>query len=456
MADQYDVVVIGAGPGGYVAAIRAAQLGQKTAVIEKDVVGGRCLNYACIPAKTILHTAEVYDEARNGAGELGVKVDGVSLDWDAVGKRREKVRKTLTGGVATLFDKNKVESIEGEGSLTSDGNVQVGRKTLEAKGVVLASGSVALPIPGADFGGRVVDTWGAWSLPELPQRIVVVGAGASGAEIASAYGRFGTDVILVEMLDQVLPAEDKDVAKVVERAFKKQNIDVVLGTKVENVEAGKDSVKVKYGDTDAEVDYLCIAGGRGPDTDALNLSEAKVETEENGQIKIDDHQRTSNDKVFAIGDLVRGPALAHKASEEGVVAVETIAGQRTHPLDVDAIPAATFCQPQVASFGLTEAQAKDAGRDIKIGKFQLGGVGAGTVYDDRQGIVKIVADAEYGEILGAHIVGNVACDMISELVDTKELEGGYQELARIIHPHPTISEAVLDAARAVDGWAIHQ
>jgi dihydrolipoamide dehydrogenase len=456
MADQYDVVVIGAGPGGYVAAIRAAQLGQKTAVIEKDVVGGRCLNYACIPAKTILHTAEVYDEARNGAGELGVKVEGVSLDWDAVGKRREKVRKTLTGGVATLFDKNKVESIEGEGSLTADGNVKVGRRTLEAKGVVLASGSVSLPIPGVEFGGRVVDTWGAWSLPELPQRIVVVGAGASGAEIASAYGRFGTDVILVEMLDQLLPAEDKDVAKIVERAFKRQNIDLVLGTKVENVEAGKDSVKVKYGDKEAEADYLCIAGGRGPDTDALNLSEAGVETEENGQIKIDDYQRTSNEKVFAIGDLVRGPALAHKASEEGVVAVETIAGQRTHPIDVDAIPAATFCQPQVASFGLTEAQAKDAGRDIKVGKFQLGGVGAGTVYDDRQGIVKIVADAEYGEILGAHIVGNVACDMISELVDTKELEGGYQELARIIHPHPTISEAVLDAARAVDGWAIHQ
>jgi dihydrolipoamide dehydrogenase len=456
MADQYDVVVIGAGPGGYVAAIRAAQLGQKTAVVEKDVVGGRCLNYACIPAKTILHTADVYDEARNGAGELGVKVDGVSLDWDAVGKRREKVRKTLTGGVATLFDKNKVESIEGEGSLTADAAVQVGDQTLEAKGVVLATGSVALPIPGVEFGDRVVDTWGAWSLPELPQKIVVVGAGASGAEIASAYGRFGTEVILVEMLDQVLPAEDKDVAKIVERAFRKQNIDVVLGTKVENVDAGKGSVKVKYGDKEAEVDYLCIAGGRGADTDALNLSEAKVETEENGQIKIDDYQRTSNEKVFAIGDLVRGPALAHKGSEEGVVAVETIAGQWTHPIDVDAIPAATFCHPQVASFGLTEAQAKDAGRDIKVGKFQLGGVGAGTVYDDRQGIVKIVADAEYGEILGAHIVGNVACDMISELVNTKELEGGYQELARIVHPHPTISEAVLDAARAVDGWAIHQ
>ena len=284
----------------------------------------------------------------------------------------------------------------------------------------------------------------------------MVGAGASGAEIASAYGRFGVEVTLIEMLDQLLPAEDKDVARVVQRAFKKQNIDVVLGSKVEDVEAGKDSVTFKYGDKEATVDYLCIAGGRAPDTEALNFSEAGVELEDAGRIKIDEYQRTTRDGVFAIGDLVRGDAVAHKASEEGVVAVETIAGQPTHPLDPEGVPAATFCHPQVASFGLTEALAKESGREIKVGKFNLGGVGAGTVYDDRQGFVKIVADAEYGEILGAHIVGNVACDMISELVDTKELEGGYQELARIIHPHPTISEAVLDSARAVDGWAIHQ
>jgi dihydrolipoamide dehydrogenase len=456
MADQYDVIVIGAGPGGYVAAIRAAQLGQKTAVVETDKPGGRCLNYACIPAKTILHTAEVFDEARNGAAELGVNVEGVSLDWGGVGKRRDKVSKTLAGGVSMLFDKNKVEYIEGTGALTKDGGVKVGRKTYEAKSVVLATGSVALPIPGVEFGGRVVDTWGAYSLPELPGKIAVVGAGASGAEIASAYGRFGVEVTLIEMLDQVLPAEEKDVAKVVERAFKKQNIDVVLGTKVEAVEAGEDSVKVKYADKDVTVDYLCIAGGRAPDTEALKLSDAGVETEDGGRIKVDEYQRTTADGVFAIGDLVRGPALAHKGSEEGVVAVETIAGHPTHPIDPDAIPAATFCQPQVASFGLKEEDAKESGREIKVGRFKLGAVGGGVVYDDREGFVKIVADAEYGEILGAHIVGNVACDMISELVDTKELEGGYQELARIIHPHPTISEAVLDAARAVDGWAIHQ
>jgi len=456
VADKYDTIVIGAGPGGYVAAIRAAQLGQKTAVVEKDKPGGRCLNYACIPAKTILYSAEVYDEARNGAADLGIKVDGVSIDWDVIGKRREKVSGTLAGGVSGLFDKNKIDLIEGEGALTAEGDVKVGRKTYEAGAVVLASGSVAMPIPGVEFGGRVVDTWGAWSLPELPQRIAVVGAGASGAEIASAYGRFGTEVTLIEMLDQVLPAEDKDCAKVVERAFKKQNIDVVLGTKVEGVDAGEGSVKVSYGDKQAEVDYLCIAGGRAPDIEALNLSEAGVETEENGRIKVDEYQRTTKDGVYAIGDLVRGPALAHKASEEGVIAAETIAGNHVHPLDLDAVPGATFCHPQVASFGITEQEAKEQGREVKVGKFQLGGVGAGTVYDDRAGMVKIIGDPQYGELLGAHVVGNIACDMISELVNAKELEGGYQDVARIIHPHPTISEAVLDAARAVDGWAIHQ
>jgi dihydrolipoamide dehydrogenase len=355
-----------------------------------------------------------------------------------------------------LWDKNKVETIEGEGALTADGNVKVGKKTYEAGAVVLATGSVALPIPGVEFSERVVDTWGAWSLPQLPKKIAVVGAGASGSEIASAYGRYGTEVLLIEMLEQILPLEDKDIARVVDRAFKKQNITVATGTKVESVEAGKSSVKVSYGSDSAEVEYLCIAGGRAPDTEALNLGEAGVETEEGGRIKIDEYQRTTNERVYAIGDLVRGPALAHKAQEEGIVAVEHAAGENTHPINVDLVPGATFCHPQVASVGMTEAEAKEAGREIKVGRFKLGGVGASAVYDDRDGIVKIVADSEYGEILGAHIVGNRACDMISELVDTMALEGGYQELARIVHPHPTISEAVLDAARAVDGWAIHQ
>src|SRR5829696_8214729 len=358
MADSFDVIVVGGGPGGYVAAIRAAQLGKKTAVIERDKPGGRCLNYACIPAKTVLHTAELYDHARNSA-EMGLVVKDASIDWEALGKRRAAVSESLSGGVKMLWEKNKVTVIEGEGSLDADANVRVGDEVYEGAQVVLATGSVALPIPDVEFGDRVLDTWGAWSLPERPNRIAVVGAGASGAELASAYSRFGTEVLLIEMLDQILPAEDKDMAKVVERVFKKQGIEISTGAPVENVEASDSSVKFTYGDNSAEVDYLCVAGGRAPDVEGLGLEEAGVELEENGRkIKVDEFQRTTNQKVFAIGDLVNQKALAHKASEEGVVAVETAAGVETHPVDQSQIVGATFCQPQVASVGLTEAQAK--------------------------------------------------------------------------------------------------
>jgi dihydrolipoamide dehydrogenase len=454
LAESFDTIVIGGGPGGYVAAIRSAQLGRKTAVVERDKPGGRCLNYACIPAKTVLHTAELYDQARNSA-ELGVVARDVELDWDALGRRRAAVSESLSSGVKMLWDKNKVSWIEGDGSLTAEGDVALGDDVYEAGAVILATGSVALPIPGVEFGDRVLDTWGAWSLPERPAKIAVVGAGASGCEIASAYGRFGTEVLLIEMLDQILPAEDRDMARVVERAFKKQNIAISTGSPVENVEAGEGSVNLSYGDTTTEVDYLCVAGGRGADVEGLGLEAAGVELEERGKIKVDEYGRTSNPKVYAIGDLVNAKALAHKASEEGVVAVERAAGAETHPVDQNLIAGATFCHPQVASVGLTEAAAKEAGHDVKVGKLKLGGVGAATVYDDKEGLVKLVVDSKYGEVLGAHIVGNRACDMIAELVATMALEGGYQELARIVHPHPTISEAILDAARAVDGWATH-
>jgi len=301
----------------------------------------------------------------------------------------------------------------------------------------------------------VIDTWGAWSLEKLPKALVVAGAGASGAEIASAYARLGVQVTLVEMLDQILPAEDKDMARVVERQFKKDGIEVKAGTKVEGVTEQKTGVKVKVGEEEVKADYLVIAGGRAPDVEALGLDAAGVKTGDGGKIEIDPYQQTSAKGVYAIGDLVRGPALAHKASEEGVVAVEHAGGAETHPVDMALIAGATFCHPQVASVGMTEEQAKEAGKQIKVGKFKLGGAGASVVYDDRAGLVKIVGDPEYGEILGAHIVGNIACDMIAELVNTMALEGGYTELARIVHPHPTMSEAILDAARAVDGWAIH-
>jgi len=455
---SYDCVVIGSGPGGYVAAIRAAQLGMKTAVVEKDRTGGRCLNYACIPAKAVLRVADVLTEI-DEADDFGITVADRSVDFGAVGARRDKVVSTLTGGVAGLFKKNEIELIEGHGSLTSDANVKVGGdfdgKEIEAGTVVLATGSVANPIPGTQFGGRVIDTAGAWLLGELPQRLAVVGAGASGAEIASAYARLGTDVLLFEALDRVLPLEDADISKLAGRGLAKQNMQVLTGTRIENVEAGKKSVKFSYGGETVEADHLVIAAGRAPDVEGLGLDEAGVKLDDAGMVAVDGAMRTSRESVYAIGDVVHGPALAHKASDEGVIAVEDAAGRPTHPLVHVDIPRATFCTPNVASFGLTEAQAREQGHEVTVGKLQYGAVGAGTVYGDRSGMVKIVGETRYGELLGGHIVGAKATELIQELVNVRALEGGFAEVARIVHGHPTLSEAVMEAARAADGWLIH-
>jgi dihydrolipoamide dehydrogenase len=451
---SYDCVVIGSGPGGYVAAIRAAQLGMKTAVVEKDRVGGRCLNYACIPAKAVLRVADVLTEVRE-ADEFGIKVSEPEIDYTAVVKRREKVVSTLTGGVAGLLKKNGIELIEGEGRLAGKGAVAVGDREIAAKTIVLATGSVKRPIPGAEFGGRVIGTEEAWALPELPATMAVVGAGASGAEIASGYARLGVEVLLFEALERALPTEDADISKVVERAFKRQGITVHTKTFVEDVATKDTSVTFKHGEDSREVDWLVIATGRAPDVGALGLEAAGVKLEEGGLVEVDGAMRTSVEGVYAIGDLVRGPALAHKASDEGVIAVEDAAGLPTHPIEYIDVPRATFCMPNVGSWGLTEAQARDEGYDVVVGKVQYGAVGAGTVYGDRTGLVKIVGDKKYGELLGGHIVGTRATELIQELVNVRALEGGFPEVARIIHGHPTLSEAVMEASRAADGWLIH-
>jgi dihydrolipoamide dehydrogenase len=455
MADSYDCIVIGSGPGGYVAAIRAAQLGMKTAVVEKDKIGGRCLNYACIPAKAVLRTADILQEVRD-ADDFGIKVAEPEIDYDAVMERRARVVKTLTGGVGSLFKKNKIEVIEGQGGLTGDGNVRVGDTEYEAsKAVILATGSVPKGVPGADLGGRIIGTEEAWALEKMPASLAVVGAGASGTEIASAYARMGADVVLLEMLDRVLPAEDADVSKIAERSFKKQGIKVVTGTPIENVEASDSSVSFSYGGEKGEADWLVIAAGRAPDVEGLGLDDAEIERLDSGLIKVDGALRTSRQGVYAIGDLVPGPALAHKASDEGIIAVEDAAGEQTHPIEYPDIPRATFCTPNVGSFGLTEEQAREAGHDVVVGKVQYGAVGAGTVYGDRSGMIKIIGDTKYGELIGGHIVGTRATELIQELVNAKALEGGYSEVARVIHGHPTLSEAVMEAARAADGWLIH-
>jgi dihydrolipoamide dehydrogenase len=451
----YDCIVIGSGPGGYVAAIRAAQLGMKTAVVEKDdVIGGRCLNYACIPAKAVLRVADIVSEI-DDASEFGITVPDRQIDFAAIGERRRKVIKTLTGGVGGLMKKNNIDVIEGVGSLTADANVRVGETEYQAKTVVLATGSVPKPVPGTSFGGRVIATEEAWALEELPATMAIIGAGASGAEIASAYGRMGTKVLLFEALDRVLPTEDADISKAAGRALSKQNIEIHTGTLVQDVQPGDASVTFSYGDQRGEADWLVICAGRGPDIEALGLDAAGVQLDDNGLVAVDGRQRTSAQNVYAIGDIVRGPALAHKSSDEGIIAVEDAAGLETHALEQIDIPRATFCAPNVASFGLTEEQAREQGLDVVVGKLQYGAVGAGTVYGERSGVIKIIGDKKYGELVGGHIVGAKAVDLIQELVNAKSLEGGYAEVARIVHGHPTFSEGVMEAARAADGWLIH-
>jgi len=453
--ESFDCIIIGSGPGGYVAAIRAAQMGMSVAVVEQDKIGGRCLNYACIPAKAVLRSADIISEIRE-AGEFGITVAEPSVDFSAVSARREEVIGTLVGGVEMLLKKNKVELITGTATLTGGKSVSLDGRELEAaKAIILAAGSVARAIPGASFGGTVIDTAQAWALEALPKKLAVVGSGPSGCELASAYARFGVEVELFEALDRVLPAEDKDISRLVERGFAKQGVTIHTSTLIGEIKAGDNSATYSYGEEKGEADWLVIAAGRSADVEALGLGASGLELDEHGLISVDGHQRTSAEGVYAIGDLVHGPALAHKASEEGIIAVEAIAGENPTPLDYIDIPRATFCTPNVASFGLTEEQAKEQGFDVTVGKVPYGAVGAGTLYGDRGGLVKIVGDKKYGELLGAHIVGAKATELIQELVNAKLLEGGYPEVARFIHGHPTMSEAVLEAARAADGWLIH-
>jgi dihydrolipoamide dehydrogenase len=456
---SYDCIVIGSGPGGYVAAIRAAQLGMSTAVIERDKVGGRCLNYACIPAKAVLRSADLLSEIRDSE-EFGLRVSGVEVDYGAIQERRAKVVSTLTSGVAGLFKKNGIDLIEGDATLSAEGGVLVqspggASHALAAGGVILATGSVPRAIPGVQLGGRVIGTEEAWALPEVPARLAIAGAGASGAEIASAFARLGSEVLLLEALEHVLPSEDADISRLVQRGLKRQGIAVHTSTPVTGVSVGASGVGFSYGSDTTEVDYMVICAGRGADVEGLGLAAAGVELDASGLVKVDGALRTTRPGVYAIGDLVEGPALAHKASDQGIIAAEDMVGRPTHPIAYADVPRATFCTPNVGSFGLTEAQAREQGYDVVVGKVPYGAVGGGTVYGDRTGLVKVVGESRYGELLGGHIVGARATELIQELVNLRALEGGFPELARIIHGHPTLSEAVMEAGRAADGWLIH-
>lgn len=463
---KFDVVVIGGGPGGYVAAIRAGQLGLKTALIEKDPKpGGTCLHRGCIPTKALLQTAHVLDTTREGK-QFGVKVGDVSLDLGGAHKYKDGVVQKNAAGVEFLLKKNKVERFEGLGSLTSANQVQVtgegGKKqTLEATNVILATGSVPARPGFLDFSNdNIITSDEALRLQSIPEHVTVLGAGAVGCEFASIWTSFGAKVVIVEMMDRLLPVEDAECSDELQKAFRKRKIDFRVSTKLEKATPNAKGVELLLADEKGKQEkiqtgMLLCAVGRAPFTDGLGLDKVGI-TLERGFVQVDGAQRTSVPNVFAIGDIVAGtPQLAHVASAEGILAAEVIAGKNPPAIDPNKIPNATYCHPEVASIGLTEAKAREAGYQVKASKFPFSALGKAGILRARHGFFKIVAEERYGEILGIHIVGDHATDLISEACAILGLEGTDVDLAHIIHPHPTLGEGMLEAAHGLVGGAIH-
>ncbi len=462
----YDVVIIGSGPGGYVAAIRAGQLGLKTAIVEADDrLGGTCLLRGCIPTKSMLHSAELADHARHAA-DFGVNVGDVSIDLKKVIERKNKVVGQNAGGVSFLMKKNKVEVHQGWGRLAGPGKVEVtagdgSKSTLDARNVVLATGSAPRMLPGVAVDGAVVLTSDELlDLEEMPGHLLVLGAGAVGVEFASVFRSFGVEVTVVELMDRLVPVEDEEVSKEFEKVFKRRGIKCHTGTKLTNVERVEGGVRARLeaeGKTPQSVtaSHLLVAIGRRPVTEDCGLDGTKVVVER-GFVHVDEMQRTGEPGVYAIGDIVAGtPQLAHVASAEGIVAVEHIAGLSPPPVAKGQIPGCTYSEPEVGSLGMTEAQAKAAGYELKVGKFPFTAIGKAKIINSTAGFVKIVADAKYGEILGVHIIGFYVMEFIAEAGPLLKLECTVEELARTIHAHPTLSEAVAEAAHATLGHALH-
>jgi len=467
---QYDVVVIGSGPGGYVAAIRAAQLGLKTAIVEKDAkvpgigLGGTCLHVGCIPTKAMLKSATLLDEARH-ADDFGVKTAGVELDFPGVVKFRSKVVIKGAKGVEYLMKKNKVDVFAGWGRLGGPGRVVVageaGEQTLDAKNVILATGSAPrdLPFLKAD-GTRILNSDHILKSTSVPKSMLVIGSGAVGSEFASCYSRYGTKTVLVEVLPRLLPVEDEEISKEIERSFKKKGIECHTKTGVESVvDNGDGTVKVTAKTADGavkvwDVENVLLAVGRRPVTEGLGLETVGI-VPERGYVKVDDHQRTSAAGVYAIGDCTPTIWLAHVASAEGIVAAETIAGAHTFPVNRDQVPGCTYTDPEVASIGLTEAKAKERGYDVKVGKFSFSVLAKSMMEHTNEGFVKIVSEKKYDQILGVHLIGPHATELIAEAGALLRCEATTEEMIRTIHAHPTLSEAMHEAAEAVNGHNIH-
>ncbi len=461
---KFDVLVIGSGPGGYVAAIRASQLGLKTAVVERESLGGICLNWGCIPTKSLLKSAQVLEYLQH-AQDYGIVIDGeAKADFNKVVERSRTVANGMSKGIQFLFKKNKIESISGTGKLKSKGVVAVtdadGKtKDVEAKHIILATGARSRQLDNLKQDGKkIIGYREAMTLEKLPESMVVVGSGAIGSEFADFYTTMGTKVTLVEFLPNVVPVEDEEVSKQLERSFKKRKMKVMTSSEVTKVDTSgkkcKVTIKSKKGEEQVEADIVLSAVGVAPNTENLGLEELKVETEK-GKIKVDDFYRTNVDGVYAIGDIVHGPALAHVASAEGIVCVEKIAGHHPQPVDYNNIPGCTYTSPEVASVGYTEKAAKEAGYKIKVGKFPFTASGKASAAGAKEGFVKLIFDEKYGELLGAHMIGNNVTEMIAEAVVARKLETTGEEIIKAVHPHPTMSEAVMEAAAAAYDEVIH-
>jgi dihydrolipoamide dehydrogenase len=461
---DYDVLVIGSGPGGYVAAIRASQLGMKAAVVEKESVGGICLNWGCIPTKSLLKSAQALEYAKHAA-DYGVSINGeVKADFPAMVKRSRDVAGGMSKGVQYLFKKNKIETLSGFGKLAGKNTVEVTddsgkKKTYKAKYIILATGARSRELPNLKIDGeKIIGYRKAMSLDKQPKSMVVVGSGAIGSEFAYFYQSIGTDVTLVEFMPTLVPNEDEEVAKQLERSFKKMKMKVMTSSTVEKVDTlGKKckvTIKTKKGEEIVEADIVLSAVGITPNTENIGLEEAGVKTEK-GRVKVDEFYRTNVEGVYAIGDILEGPALAHVASAEGIVCVEKIAGKNPEPIDYGNIPGCTYTSPEVSSVGFTEAKAKEAGYEIKVGKFPYSASGKASAAGQKDGFVKLIFDAKYGELLGAHMIGGNVTEMIAEMVVAKKLEITGHELLKTIHPHPTMSEAVMEAAAAAYDEVIH-
>jgi dihydrolipoamide dehydrogenase len=462
MTNQYDLVILGAGPGGYVAAIRAAQLDLKVAIIEREYWGGVCLNVGCIPSKALLKNAELAHTLQHRAREFGFSFTDLQMDYSVAFKRSRQVSGRLVKGVQFLMKKNKIDVLDGVGKLTDANTVQVslndgGEQTVSGKSIIIATGARPRSIPGVEFDGeRIISYADAIMTDSPPKRLIIVGGGVIGVEFAYMWANYGVEVTIIEMMDHLLPNEEPEVSTVLEKAYKKMKVKLHLNARVEKIETTKDGVAVALADgTALQADKVMLAVNFSPNVENIGLESVGVQLTDRGAIAIDEQMQTNVPNIYAIGDVATEYRLAHIASAMGLMAAEAIAGQPTTPLEYRMMPRATYCVPQVASFGYTEAQAKEAGYELNVGQFPFQANGKALGLGERDGFIKIIADKQYGEILGAHMVGPDVTELLPELTLAHNAELTAVEIARNVHAHPTLSEALMEAAHAVEGQAIH-